>query len=258
MTTKTILFSVTPDRYQQDAGRKPLSDMPPALPYDVDLDRLTPTARRVAEGISTTDPLSPLSRVWLRDRQTYRQIVAEKWDMVASQVLAQAMREPEPAGRPARRKGPQQIIFVPPQSRVVPIPSPEVSVEQALPMLQVLLQLDGRTLDDRPVRLWPWPALEPGEQPEAYLEAQVQAMLQMGEVEHLALETDNTISVGEAAQRLGVASHSLVRRWCREGRIPAVKRGPDWRIYPEDLVHMEERPPRGRPRRSPASQKELP
>lgn len=55
-----------------------------------------------------------------------------------------------------------------------------------------------------------------------------------------------------AAQRLGVTP-SRVALWCREGRLPAIKRGAAWIITERDLAAFE-RIPRwpGRPRKADA------
>jgi excisionase family DNA binding protein len=46
------------------------------------------------------------------------------------------------------------------------------------------------------------------------------------------------VGVGEVAERLGVSSDT-VTRWCRQGRIPGIKPGRDWRVpasVAEDLL----------------------
>ena len=51
-----------------------------------------------------------------------------------------------------------------------------------------------------------------------------------------------------AAQRLGVTP-SRVALWCRDGRLPAPKRGAEWIITERDLDAFERRPRGpGRPR----------
>jgi capsular exopolysaccharide synthesis family protein len=47
-------------------------------------------------------------------------------------------------------------------------------------------------------------------------------------------EDVDTLSLAEAADQLGV-SRSIARRWCEEGRLPAVKQGRRWQIRLEDL-----------------------
>ena len=37
------------------------------------------------------------------------------------------------------------------------------------------------------------------------------------------------VGVSEVAERLGVSSDT-VTRWCRQGRIPGIKPGRDWRV----------------------------
>src|SRR6266516_1985640 len=46
------------------------------------------------------------------------------------------------------------------------------------------------------------------------------------------------VGVSEVAERLGVSSDT-VTRWCRQGRIPGIKPGRDWRVpasVAEDLL----------------------
>lgn len=62
--------------------------------------------------------------------------------------------------------------------------------------------------------------------------------------------TAKTYTVAEAAERLGL-DPSLVRVYCREGRIKADHFGKSWRISEAALVRFEaNRPKRGRPPRS--------
>ncbi len=43
------------------------------------------------------------------------------------------------------------------------------------------------------------------------------------------------LTTREIAQRLKMSAYS-VRRWIREGQLPAVKLGKEWRVREEDLV----------------------
>lgn len=105
-----------------------------------------------------------------------------------------------------------------------------------------------------PLTCWRWPPLDVGETPEQYLERQVQDMQEQGRLTHFALgpEVPAVVDTTTAAQALGV-SPSLVCRWCRERRIPALWNGRDWRITVTDLEKLRQRPRRGRPRRTTAA-----
>lgn len=102
-----------------------------------------------------------------------------------------------------------------------------------------------------PLTCWRWPPLDVGETPEQYLERQVQDMQALGQVAYVALgpEVPSMFGTSTAAQLLGV-SPSLVCRWCREQRIPAIWTGREWRIARPDLETLRQRPQRGRPRRT--------
>lgn len=65
------------------------------------------------------------------------------------------------------------------------------------------------------------------------------------------MTTPDLIGTAEAARRLGLSEYggpSLVARWIRDGRLPAIKVGNTWLIRPADLDRLERRGP-GRPPR---------
>lgn len=45
------------------------------------------------------------------------------------------------------------------------------------------------------------------------------------------------LTLGEAAERLGIGKDQA-RRWCRSGRLPAVRRWLQWRVAPDELQRM--------------------
>lgn len=102
-----------------------------------------------------------------------------------------------------------------------------------------------------PLVCWHWPPLDVDESPEQYLERQVQAMLSQGTLSHFALEAEAVaplLDTGAVARLLGV-SRSLVCRWCRDQRVPAIWTGREWRVARADLAALRDRPSPGRPPR---------
>jgi excisionase family DNA binding protein len=50
--------------------------------------------------------------------------------------------------------------------------------------------------------------------------------------------SDSLLTVGQAADRMGISA-PLVRRYCANGRIPAIKIGRDWAIRWRDITSLK-------------------
>lgn len=99
--------------------------------------------------------------------------------------------------------------------------------------------LGASWLKRRPIVRWPWPLLEQGVAPEQYLNQQVQAMQNFGQIEYVFGEPSRWLTVEETAPYLHVTARQ-VRSLCQEGVLPhAQKRGPLWMVPLEDLLRSE-------------------
>lgn len=63
------------------------------------------------------------------------------------------------------------------------------------------------------------------------------------------------LTTEEAAVQLGIQSR-MVRVLIKQGKLPAKKHGRDWIIEEKDLERVRDRPGVGRPRTSPATDKD--
>jgi len=123
---------------------------------DVNLDKLTPEARVVAEGISTTLGQDDFSKVRVRHRKTDREIFDERF--------AEAVANYNETGK---------FSFRDPCNRLHRTPeSAEKAYKSILKMYGGMSRTQGGC--------WSWRKLKAGETPEEFLNAQVKAMLRKG------------------------------------------------------------------------------
>lgn len=214
MTAKTFDFTVTRARFERLAGRLPHGR--PVASLTVEIDNLSPIARRLALGIGTLENADDLSNVYVRSRLSNYELVCRDWDL--SDYL-----------RPFKRLG----------------KSPSEHCQRVSRILG-----DGWP-GEHPTIIWRWDALKDGETPEAYFERHAAKMNEGGIIINCALEPTwmTPTQAFEFAQRLGYdVPHVTIRKAMEVGNIETA--GQDetgkWTAHVKGVVdYLENRPKPG-------------